>query len=42
MTLLASPRRLAMLELQQQEEKLTYENPLFDLNELLNTKTMRF
>jgi hypothetical protein len=42
MTLLASPRRLAMLELQQQEEKLTYENPSFDLNELLNTKTMRF
>ncbi len=42
MTLLASPRRLAMLELQQQEEKLSYENSSFDLNELFNTKTIRF
>ena len=39
MTLLASPRRLAILELQQQEEEISsYENPAFDLNE----RTMRF
>jgi uncharacterized membrane protein YukC len=39
MTLLASPRRLALLELQQ---TFTYENSSFDFNEFINTKTMRF
>lgn len=39
LTLLASSRRLAILELQQQGEQISsYENPTFDLNE----KTMRF
>lgn len=42
MTLLASPRRLAILELQQQEEMFTYENPSLDLNELIQSKTVRF
>jgi uncharacterized membrane protein YukC len=40
-TLLVSPRRLAILELQQQQE-FNYENSSFDLNELTNSKTMRF
>lgn len=49
-TLLASNRRFAILELQQQEEQnlnpsqtFAYENPSCDLNELtIDTKTMRF
>jgi uncharacterized membrane protein YukC len=39
MTLLVSPRRLAILELQQQ---FNYENSSFDLNELTHPKTIRF
>ena len=41
MTLLASPRRLAILELQQQRT-LTHENSTFNSTELLNTEIMRF
>ena len=41
-TLLASPRRLALLELQQHEEIFTYENPSLDVNELIHERTMRF
>jgi len=40
-TLLVSPRRLAILELQQQQE-FNYENSSFDLNELTHPKTIRF
>jgi hypothetical protein len=39
MTLLASPRRLAILELQQQ---FSYENSSCDLNELIDATTIRF
>jgi hypothetical protein len=42
MTLLASARRLAILELEQQTETFAYENPSLDYTELTHTKTMRF
>ena len=42
MTLLASPRRLAILELEQQTQTFAYENPSLDHIELTHTKTMRF
>lgn len=47
MTLLASPRRLAILELQQKQEEeedesCTYDNPSFNSNELIQSRTVRF
>jgi len=44
MTLLASLRRLAILELEQQQqtETFAYENPSLDNTELTQTKTVRF